>query len=371
MRRTLALLLAAALLAGCGGGGAGGIQADAPGTTLACVPAPGSATTVSVKEAPFGALGNGVSDDTAAIQAAVDAIAGTGGTVTVPAGTYLVNAQASIRLGSSMTLQLAEGAVLKAIPTSAGSYCVVKVYGVSQVVIRGGTLQGDYGTPATHTGSSGEWGMGLSVQGSSQVTVAGVLARDCWGDGFNVGAGASGVTLCSVRAEHNRRNGLAITDADTVVVRDSAFVGTGGTLPEAGLDIEPNAGESVSRVTITGCSFTGNLGDGIADGVPLAHTGSAFITQVTLAGNRITGNGASTLDSAGRSGIELSNASGHQITGNTVSGNTGNGILLRDAATGMTVTGNRVQNNSGHGLWDLVGGNVISGNTVTGNGLSP
>jgi|688.fasta_scaffold150947_1 hypothetical protein len=43
---------------------------------------------VSVKD--FGAVGDGVTDDRAAIQAAIDSLAATGGTVVFPAGTYLV-----------------------------------------------------------------------------------------------------------------------------------------------------------------------------------------------------------------------------------------------------------------------------------------
>jgi len=44
---------------------------------------------VSVKD--FGAVGNGVADDTAAIQAAINAVATDGGTVYIPSGTYLVS----------------------------------------------------------------------------------------------------------------------------------------------------------------------------------------------------------------------------------------------------------------------------------------
>jgi polygalacturonase len=52
--------------------------------------------------------GDGV-HDTAAIQAAVDACAGTGGTVLIPAGEWSTG---TVRLGSDMVLDLAEGAVL-------------------------------------------------------------------------------------------------------------------------------------------------------------------------------------------------------------------------------------------------------------------
>lgn len=56
-----------------------------------------------------GAKGDGKTKDTAALQAAVDACAGTGGTVEVPAGTYL---SGTIRLASNMTLDLQAGATI-------------------------------------------------------------------------------------------------------------------------------------------------------------------------------------------------------------------------------------------------------------------
>lgn len=49
-------------------------------------------TPINVKNAPFNAKGDGVYDDTAAIQGAIDCAAGKGGTVYCPSGTYLVSA---------------------------------------------------------------------------------------------------------------------------------------------------------------------------------------------------------------------------------------------------------------------------------------
>lgn len=78
----------------------------APSTPL---PAPRS---ISVRD--FGALGDGATKDTAALQRALDAcaVAG-GGEVLVPAGTYLIG---SVQLGARTTLRLAEGAVLRGSP---------------------------------------------------------------------------------------------------------------------------------------------------------------------------------------------------------------------------------------------------------------
>ena len=59
-------------------------------------------------------------DDTASIQAAIDEVMGTKGTVLLPKGIYMIDAvKRRLKLGSDMTLELAEGAVLKAIPNDA------------------------------------------------------------------------------------------------------------------------------------------------------------------------------------------------------------------------------------------------------------
>ena len=107
----------AAASSGTGGlpvGGAGGSQAGgAGGGPIGCAPDPTSATVVDVRDSPYNAQGDGVTDDTAALQLAVDAVAGTGGTVRIPAGTYMVDAETKIRLKSVMTLRLDPDATLK------------------------------------------------------------------------------------------------------------------------------------------------------------------------------------------------------------------------------------------------------------------
>jgi hypothetical protein len=62
--------------------------------------------TVSVKDAPYNAVGDGVADDTAAIQAAINYVCGlpTGGTVYLPAGEYLCNG--ALQSGSNSVLKI-------------------------------------------------------------------------------------------------------------------------------------------------------------------------------------------------------------------------------------------------------------------------
>src|SRR5262252_9133509 len=50
-------------------------------------------TSINVKNSIYGAKGDGVTDDTAAIQAALNAIPANGGTVYFPTGSYLISSR--------------------------------------------------------------------------------------------------------------------------------------------------------------------------------------------------------------------------------------------------------------------------------------
>ena len=200
------------------------LAADAP---AACTPPPASTLVVNVKDK--GAKGDGQTDDTAAIQAAIDAIGGTKGTVLVPKGVYMIDAVDNrLHLKDDMTLKLADGAVLKAIPNDAKKYSLLTISGVSNIWVIGGTLEGERDQ---HKGKGGEWGYGLRIgKGAKHVTVSNLVSKKMWGDGFYV-QDAEDVRFCGVTADANRRQGLSIIQADGLLVLNSVFKNTHGTRP--------------------------------------------------------------------------------------------------------------------------------------------
>ncbi|MFA6003657.1 MAG: right-handed parallel beta-helix repeat-containing protein, partial [Elusimicrobiota bacterium] len=302
-----------------------------------------SAGALNVKNAPYNAKGDGSTDDTAAIQAAINAVAA-GGTVYVPDGIYMINSVVSssrgLLLKSNMTLQLSAGAVLRAIPTSASNYAVVIVNGSSNVNITGaGAIQGER---AGHIGTSGEWGMAVQLSGSAQnVRVEGITVKDCWGDGIYI-AGASSVTVHNIIADNNRRQGLSLVSGDAIAVTSSVFKNTNGTAPAFGIDVEPNAGTPVSNVRIESCTFTNNIGGGISIG------GNDTVTNVLVNNNILSGNGNFVYVDGYNvpAGIDVAGASaGIQITNNTIANNYYNGIFLANwltLPTNITIAGNTI-----------------------------
>jgi len=335
----------------------------APGPHLGpCAPAPTSKLVVNVKAAPYRAAGDGAADDTAAIQKAIRAVAGSGGTVLIPDGTYMIDALAQdhshgLVLGSRMTLRMAPGAVLKAFPNASQQYGIVAVIDATEVNLVGGTIEGER---AGHQGTEGEWGMGIKIRNSSHVALEGVTARECWGDGFYVAGTSSDITLCGVTADHNRRQGLSIVGADGMLVRDSSFLNTVGTDPEFGIDVEPNRGETVTNLQIVDCVVKDNHGGGIGGGPPGKFRGAAFFNRSRIARNLVVGNN--------NLGIALSACEGNAIEDNRVLATRGHGILLRGGARDMRITGNSVEGSSQDGIsLAECPGTLVKGNTVTGS----
>ena len=248
-----------------------------------CAPAPTSSLVVNVKDK--GAKGDGKTDDTAAIQAAIDQVAGSGGTVLVPDGIYLIDAAGKPRLSlkDDMTLKLNDGATLKAIPNSEKKYSILTLSGVSNVAVIGGTLEGERDQ---HKGKGGEWGMGINIERAEHITIAGVTAKNMWGDGFYVRSG-SDVTFCRVTADSNRRQGMSIIAADGLVVINSVFKNTRGTRPGAGIDFEPNDGDqTIANVRIENSKFIDNAGPGILIAGKKGAVAKVELTRNMFKGNR-------------------------------------------------------------------------------------
>lgn len=217
----------------------------------------------------YGAKGDGVTDDTNAINAAVTAAYnGGGGTVWVPNGTYMIRTSAwggGINMKSNTSLYLASGAVLKQIANSYDGSYIVAVKDISNVTITGGTIIGDR---HTHTGTSGEWGMGIDIEGSTNITISNITVQDCWGDGIYIGSSYSktysqNVTVQNAIIDGNRRNAIAVISAKQLTIKDSTVSNTDGTMPGSGIDMEPNySNEFMQDVTIQNIKSYNNGVDG-------------------------------------------------------------------------------------------------------------
>lgn len=183
---------------------------------------------------------------TADIQDMIDAVeAKGGGTVYLPEGEYWIDTETSIVMKSGVNLEMADNAILYAIANDAENYAVIKCSDISNVKISGGQIVGDRNT---HTGSSGEWGMGIDIEGCNNIIVSGVKIYNCWGDGIYIGSSETQKYCYNVIVEYflcsnNRRNGISIISGKYITLRNGTINYSKGTLPEDGIDLEPNAAD--------------------------------------------------------------------------------------------------------------------------------
>ena len=286
-----------------------------------------------------GARGDGKTDDTAAIQAAIDAIAATGGTVRVPAGNYMIDAGRAISLRSNVRLEMAPDAQLTALPNTLKRYHVIRVWRASNVQIIGGRVVGERGQ---HRGDKGEWGYGINIQASHNVLVDGTRISDCWGDGMWIGAFGRGakadistdVTVQNVVSTNNRRQGLSLGPCQRVRILDSTFSNTHGTKPQSGIDLEPMGQGDVSDVLIEGCTLTGNKGCG----VEIHHNVSGVVIR------------RCTIRDNGGYGVLAAQMNDLWVDDNVITDNGMNGVKLAGRTSDVKVTDNTLTSNSAHSL---------------------
>ena len=214
--------------------------------------------TVSVLD--FGAVGNGVVNDTAAIQAALN----NAGTIVFPAGTFTVT---PLTVLSNTTLILNPNTILKAKTGYGANDSLLNISNVSNVVIQGNfakvqMLKADYTT--------GEQRHGVFIVTGVNVTINDLIVTDTGGDGFYIGsydniAPSYNVTLNNCIADNARRNGLSIVSVKNCWINGGEYRNTIGTAPQSGIDVEPNSSDDfLWNVNINGVSTYNNYGDGIS-----------------------------------------------------------------------------------------------------------
>lgn len=212
--------------------------------------------TVSV--ADFGAVGDGVTDDTVAI---INAVKSGAGVVVFPPANYLINAaHATYDDGSftngfpvgipvpSNTTLLGYGATLTTVNTNAENYSLIASFNTSNVHVKGFTLVGDKNDNTSNPALPNDYGFGVDFRDVTNCSVEDVESYDMWGDSFycgvtdTAGTGSNGVVYRNIYGHDCRRQGLSITGGNSIKVIGYRFEDIDGAVngPGAGIDIEPN-----------------------------------------------------------------------------------------------------------------------------------
>lgn len=215
---------------------------------------------MNVKE--FGAKGDGETDDTEAIQLCLD----TCKNIIIRDGVYMIDASTSVLPKSDSNINIVN-ATLKAITNNLDSYKIIYIHDVDNVIIKGGTIEGDR---ETHTGETGEWGNCIHISGwSSNITIKNVTCKNAWGDGIYINR-AINVNTENVICDNNRRQGISVISVDGFHSLNDRLINTNGTSPESGIDIEPNAStDKIKNIILENLYTANNTGNGIDIWLPM------------------------------------------------------------------------------------------------------
>ena len=139
--------------------------------------------------------------------------------IIIEKGDYIVKANKNkeVCLTICGNTELILNGVIRMIPNEYPRYDIIKANG-HNISIRGnGMIVGD---KHTHLGTTGEWGMGIKFHGVVNASVSGLTIKDCWGDCIYVGGNSKNVLIENCMLDHGRRQGISVTKADSVTIRN-------------------------------------------------------------------------------------------------------------------------------------------------------
>lgn len=170
-------------------------------------------------------------------------------TIIIEQGDYRVsaykNADVCLTVPSNSTL-IVQGSI-RLQPNTFPRCDIVRAKGNNIKITGNGSIIGD---KHTHLGTTGEWGMGIRFHGAINASVSGLTIKDCWGDCIYVGGNSKNVQIDKCILDHGRRQGISVTKADGVTIKNCKISNVSGTKPQCAIDIEPNANDTVDHVLI-------------------------------------------------------------------------------------------------------------------------
>ena len=193
---------------------------------------PNFATAQYIDASSAGLIGDGKTDNTAALAA----LLGSGNrTIHIPAGDYLTG---QFSVPSNTALLLDPGVIFRNAATSGAALITIDTTDV-YISGYGAKITGDRGAYPPD-----EQRYGMLIIGASSVVIDGLESSDNAGDGFYIGEykgqPSQNIVLDDCMASNNRRQGLSIVSARNVYVVNCQFQSTQGAAPGFGIDLEPD-----------------------------------------------------------------------------------------------------------------------------------
>lgn len=178
------------------------------------------------------------------------------------------------------------------------------------------------GAKEVNRAGSGEWGMGISIAGSSNIMITNPTTVGCWGDGIYIQNSYSGnnavsrnIKISGHHASNCRRQGMSIISVSGITITNPIWENIKGTSPSCGLDIEPDSGAALlENIVVTNPITRNNAGCGIS--IDLGNFPSSTPKKVNIS---ITGHNNSKC--LGNFSVFDLHLNGHTVTGAITSTN--------------------------------------------------
>lgn len=235
------------------------ITTGAADLSLATAPAPYDIT----KSLPSGYVKNGTRDYTSYLQSAINKYTN----ITFPGFPILVHAN-GLKIPSNTTITFLPGSQLLVVPNNLPNYNVLRIYNVSNVVLNSPVIIGErYG----HLGDDGQWGQGIGIIGSKNITLNSPNVTNCWGDGIYLASidtlNNHNIVINNAYCRANRRNGISVTSAVGLLL-ESPYCGySDGSPPAAGIDFEAESSDDqLQKIVVNNARTEYNTGNGITLG---------------------------------------------------------------------------------------------------------
>ncbi|MEK6449960.1 MULTISPECIES: right-handed parallel beta-helix repeat-containing protein [unclassified Myroides] len=171
-------------------------------------------------------------------------------------------------LRSSTKLDFEDGGRLVLKPSSKSHYAMLLIENVHDVIVQNAVIIGDR---FNHKGKKGEWGMGIYIKGGTNILINNVSVSQCWGDGIDVThsdkQNSENVIIREINLHKNRRNGITIGSGKNITLSEIDVSFTDGTLPTAGICIEPNNSKALLENLKISNIKSSNNGVGVSVGL--------------------------------------------------------------------------------------------------------
>ena len=232
----------------------------------------------------YGATGNGTTDDTKAIQAAINAVAATGGIVYFPPGTYNLSTDLLLT-APGVTLQGAGmNATLLLAPVSMRANAIT--VSAANCTIEDLAINGRYTSQTGRPGAGYQSAVNLA-SGSSDLTISACYLYNTMGNAIGNATTGAGNNL-TVEGCVITNLGTALSLATGTPTTTSIAVRTGqGTLFSPNQTVNVVATSTVQSATTTSITVASGAGALFVAGQSLT-VGTTTVTIVSITGNTLT-----------------------------------------------------------------------------------